>query len=197
MVGKSTRLIKTAIARLGRLVKGRRRILKRGDRFDARLHFIVTLAATRKDQARRATNGLPSLVGFTRNLSETGLTLLLPSVRIGDAYITDAENCLEIKLELPLGPVVILAAPVRFEQLPKREAGCGYLLAVCIVSADGAERERYIAYVRTGGVEERRSPEKRKAPATVSGSNNATQAGKWETLTTASISKAFEQFVRE
>jgi hypothetical protein len=196
MAGKSTELIQRLTARLKGFVKGRRRVLKRGERFDARLPFIVTLAVARKELTRRAANRAPSLIGFTRNLSETGLTLLLPSVRIGDAYITDAENCLEIKLELPGEPVVIRAAPVRFEQLPRREAGCGYLLAVRIVSEDGAELERYTAYVKTGGKEETLSPEKRKTTA-AGAANIAAQAGKWEALTPASVSKAFEQFVRE
>jgi hypothetical protein len=198
MAGKKANLIQRLTARLRRFVKGRHRVLKRQDRFEARLPFVVTLAGSGRDSGKRAHGRLPALVGFTRNLSETGLTLLLPSVRIGDAYITDAESRLEIKLELIDGPVMIRTAPVRFEQLPRREAGCGYLLAVRIEGFIEGERERYVAYLKGGGTDGRRTPERRRAvAAATNGSNSASQAGKWESLTPASVSKAFEKFVRE
>ncbi|HEX8919886.1 MAG TPA: PilZ domain-containing protein, partial [Pyrinomonadaceae bacterium] len=139
----------------------------------------------------------PALVGFTRDLSETGLTLLLPSVRIGSAYLTDVESYLEVKLELPGGAVAIRTASVRFEQLPRREAGCGYLLAVRIVNMQNDERDRYVAFLKTLGKRGQWAREPVKAQAVISGSNNTAQTANWEDPTPASVSKAFEQFVRE
>jgi hypothetical protein len=196
MAGKTTDLIHSVVARFRGFVKGRHRVLTRGERFDARLSFIVTLLDAGRGSRARHTDA-PALLGFTRNLSETGLTLLLPSVRIGDAYVTDIERHLEVKLELPDGPVALHTAPVRFEQLPRREAGCGYLLAVRITGGRGDGRERYVAYLKRAGDKEDGKPERRKASATVGGPNATAQAGMWEALTPASVSKAFEKFVRE
>jgi hypothetical protein len=196
MAGKTTDLIHAAVTRVRGFVKGRHRILKRGDRFDARLPFVVTLLDAGRGSRTRQRDA-PALLGFTRNLSETGLTLLLPSVRIGDAYVTDIERRLEVKLELPEGSVELHTTPVRFEQLPRREAGCGYLLAVSIMGAQGDGRDRYIAYLKRAGSNEAGTPERRKGNATGGISNASAQAGKWEALTPASVSKAFEKFVRE
>jgi hypothetical protein len=197
MAGKSADLIQRVVTRVRVFVKGRHRILTRGDRFDARLPFVVTLLDAERGFRTRLQDA-PALLGFTRNLSETGMTLLLPSVRIGDAYVTDIERRLEVKLELPEGPVALHTTPVRFEQLPRREAGCGYLLAVRITGAQGDGHERFVAYLKRAGNKEDSAPERRKGVAAGGGSNAATpQAGKWEALTPASVSKAFEKFVRE
>jgi hypothetical protein len=199
MAGRISALVHSVGARLRRFAKGRHRVLVRGERFDARLPFVVTFLSSRKGpQSRRSDK--PALLGFTRNLSETGMTLLLPSVRIGDAYLTDIERHLEIKLELPDGPLAIHTTPVRFEQLPRREAGCGYLLAVRIVDVLNDKRDRYLALLKTVGGKDVRAPERRKASAAGGGAGNtatAAQSGMWESLTAASVSKAFEKFVRE
>lgn len=196
MAGKFSHLIKSVAARVGRYVNKRRRSLRLGVRFETRLPFLITMLGTE----RGSTKGLqdnPALVGFTRNLSETGLTLLLPSVRIGNAYLTDVESYLDVRLELPGGPVAIRTASVRFEQLPRREAGCGYLLAVRIVNMQNDERDRYVAYLKTLGSKKQGLRERVKAHAVINGSNLAAQTANWEDPTPASVSKAFEQFVRE
>src|ERR1041384_4773078 len=121
MAEKSSGLISSVASRLRRYVKGGGRFLRHGKRYEMRLPFIVTLLGRGR---RRARSLQDALVGYTRDVSETGLTLLLPSVRVGDAYLTDAGSLLEVKLELPDGAVRMLATSVRFEQLSPEEAGC-------------------------------------------------------------------------
>lgn len=196
MAGKLSHLIKAFVARLSRSLNKRRRVLRLGARFEARLPFLVTLLGAEKGSAK-ALSDTPALVGFTRDLSETGLTLLLPSVRIGNTYLTDAESYLDVSLELPGGPVAIRTASVRFQQLPGREAGCGYLLAVRIVNMQNDERDRYIAYLKSLAGKEQGTLKRVKAQAAVRGSNKSIQTGNWEAPTPASVSKAFEKFVRE
>ena len=141
MAEKGHGLISSITARLRNYLKGRRGLLRRGERYDARLPFVITLLGTDRVSARFLRD-VPALVGYTRDMSETGLTLLLPSVRAGDAYLTNVGSSLELKLDLPGGAVTMLTTSVRFEQLSRKEAGCGYLLAVSIVSKDaGRERE--------------------------------------------------------
>lgn len=184
--------------RLRRYMTERRRALRRGARFEARLPFIITLLGTAKDPAASLPDAL-ALVGHTRDLSETGLTLLLPSVRIGDAYLTDGGSYLGVKLQLPSGPVAMLTVSVRFEQLPQKEDECGYLLAVRIIKMQDGERERYLAYLSSSESKESRTRDRRQAQsaASITGLNSKAQAGTWDALTPASVSKAFEQFLRE
>ena len=196
MAGKTSNLIKSLVARLHKFLKRRRRVLRLGARFDARLPFLITLLATDKGSAKNLPRD-PALVGFTRDLSETGLTLMLPSMRIGDAYLTDVESYLEVKLELPGGAVSIRTASVRFEQLRRREAGCSYLLAVRIINMQNEDRDRYVAYLKTIGSKQKGTHEQRKAQGASGSSNNPAPSAKWETLTPASVDQAFEQFVQE
>jgi hypothetical protein len=198
MAGKSFHLIKSALAWLGKYLKRRRRMLRLGVRYEARLPFLVTLLGSRKGSAARSAKEAPTLLGFTRDLSETGMTLLLPSLRLGGAYLTDIESYLEVKLELPGGAITIRTASVRFEQLPRREADCSYLLAVRIVNMQHDERDRYIAYLKSLGLKKKgTSVETLKQTAGAEGSFNASPAGKWEALTPASVNQAYEQFVQK
>jgi hypothetical protein len=198
MAEKTSRLIRSVTARLRKYVnEHRRRVLKRDARSEARLPFIITLLVPGKGSTRRLMD-TPAIVGHTRDLSETGLTLLLPSVRVGDLYLTDVESRLEIKLELPGGPVKLLTASVRFEQLTGKEVGCGYLLAVRIVEMQNDARARYLAYLYTIRNKGKQMHERRQAQAgALTGPNNKAQSGTWEALTPASVSSAFEQFLRE
>lgn len=196
MAGKTSNWIKLSFARFRKFLKRRRQVLRLGARFDARLPFLVTLLGTDKSSAKN----LPvdaALVGFTRDLSETGLTLMLPSMRIGDAYLTDVESYLEVKLELPGGAVAIRTASVRFEQLHRMEAGCSYLLAVRIINMQNDDRDRYVAFLKTVGSKKKGKSKQRTAEGGINGPGNTTPAGKWETLTPASVDQAFERFVQE
>jgi hypothetical protein len=70
------------------------------------------------------------------------------------------------------------------------------VLAVRIVNMQNDERDRYVAYLKTLGRQEQETREYGIAQTVINGSNNTTQTGKWEALTPASVSKAFEKFVR-
>ncbi|MDT4955400.1 MAG: hypothetical protein QOJ02_3538 [Acidobacteriota bacterium] len=195
MAEKTSELIRSVTKRLRKYVNDRRRALRRDARSEARLPFIITLRVPGKSAVAKSLADAPAIVGHTRDMSASGLTLLLPSVRIGDLYLTDVESRLEVKLALPDGPLKILTASVRFEQLKGKEAGCSYLLAVRIVEMQNDARDRYIAYLKTIRSKGRRARERRQAQAgALTGPNSKAQSGTWEALTPASVSSAFEQF---
>lgn len=196
MAEKSSGLVRSVTAQLRRYARGGGRFLRRGRRYEARLPFVVSLLDTSRGRVRYLPDA-PALVGYTRDLSETGLTLLLPSVRVGEAYLTDGGCRLEVKLELPGGAITVLATSVRFEQLAREEAGCGFLLAVSIVEMKEAERQRYSKFLKTAAGKETRNPEGRKAQASSSAPGGSAQRGAWDALTPASVDQAFEQFLRK
>jgi hypothetical protein len=190
-------LVRSVTAFLREYVNDRRRVLRRGSRYGARLPFIISLLGVEPDSAE-SRPGAPALVGQTRDLSESGMTLLLPSVRVGGSYLTDGENYLGIQLELPSGRVAMLALSVRFEQLPEKEDGCGYLLGVRIIKMQEGERELYTTFLNTLRSTERRARERRRAQSTsLAGQHGTAQGSTWENLTPTSISMAFEKFLRE
>ena len=150
----------------------------------ARLPFKVVLLTVQEEAAVDFV-GMRSLTGYTRDLSETGLTLMLSVVRIGDRYLTDREHYLGIRLELPGGPVSMLAASVRFEHTE----GTDYLLGVRIIRIREEERAYYLTYLRTLSTKDRRQHTGDNARAA------APPAKTW--ITPAQVSEAFERFLRE
>src|ERR1043166_7010942 len=99
------------VSHLRRFV-GNRRAHKR---VRARLNFTLSLSDPRVN-----TNGsrrLPTLDGYTLDVSTTGLALVVPAIRIGEHYLAGNDRRLHIKLELPAGPVEMRVATVRYESL--------------------------------------------------------------------------------
>src|SRR4051812_38711883 len=109
-------LINSLAGRLRAFVGDRRRAYRRNARVDSRLLYRLVLLDT-KEQNADAVADKKSLGGNTRDLSETGLTLLLKTVRIGGSYLTEMDRYLGVRLELPDGPVSMLATSTRFKDV--------------------------------------------------------------------------------
>ncbi|HZG52129.1 MAG TPA: PilZ domain-containing protein [Pyrinomonadaceae bacterium] len=127
-----------ASALLREYVTERRSAHRRNARYAARIPFNVSVAGAKPAAA---------LAGRTRDLGESGLNLVVPSIRIGGDYITLKENKLSVALELPGGTVSLIATAARFEQLAAE--GEGYLVGVRIEEMSDDDRERYVAHLRT------------------------------------------------
>ena len=133
-----------------RLVSHLRRFIgnrRRSKRVRARLNFILSLT-----DPRVSSNGsrrLPTLGGYTMDVSITGLALVVPAIRIGEHYLAGADRKLHVKLELPSGPVEMTVVTVRYENL---EDDSGYLIGARILEISDADRasfEKYVAKAMT------------------------------------------------
>ena len=91
---------------------------------------------------------LPKLDGFTRDVSESGLALIVPAIRINDSYLMGEGHALLVVMETPHGPVEMRVAPVRYEKLERSETDKGYLVGVRITEIGEQERERFNAYLK-------------------------------------------------
>jgi hypothetical protein len=89
------------------------------------------------------------LEGYTRNLSETGLAIVVPSLYLGGRYFNLVGSPLHIVLELPAGRVRISATTVRCERLDEKEGEDGYLVGLCITEMNDSEWVKLVQYVRT------------------------------------------------
>ena len=126
------------VSRLRRFVGNRRH----SKRVRARLRFTLSLS-----DPRLSTNGhrrLPSLDGYTLDVSATGLALVVPAIRIGEHYLAGDERKLHVKLELPAGPVEMRVGTVRYESL---EDGSGYLIGARILEMSASDRASFDSYV--------------------------------------------------
>ncbi|HKG58219.1 MAG TPA: PilZ domain-containing protein [Pyrinomonadaceae bacterium] len=129
------------VSQLRRFIGNRRH----SKRVGTRLTFTLSLS-----DPRVRTNGsrrLPTLNGYTLDVSVTGLALIVPAIRIGEHYLAGADRKLHVKLELPSGPVEMKVVTVRYEDL---EDGSGYLIGARILEISDADRasfEKYVAKV--------------------------------------------------
>ena len=178
--------------RLREYVGDRRRALRRAARVTARLPLAVAPLDDVQD-VRDDLAGMRTLAGCTRDLSGTGLTLLLPAVRVGGRYITDREGYLGVRLDLPDGPLCLLAVPARFEQLDASAEEYSFLLAVRIIKMAESEGARYLAYLSTLASNDRRAAERERAGAVLN-TSAAGQANVWDGMTPVFVAEAFNKF---
>lgn len=174
----------SSLARLRKYVGDRRRAPRRGARFVARLPISVSPLRDGQDFDLRTQL---SLAGSTRDLSRGGITLLLPAMRVGSLYLTDAAGYMGVTVETPHGSVRMLATPVRFEQIDGDEGGYVYLIGVRILRMGEEDRANYLAFLKTLSGYERRTDE-READAS---------GGEWASVTPAHVAEAFEKYLRQ
>ena len=135
--------IQLLINRLRRYVGERRDSPRHKAQRQARLLFSVSIVGADKSN----THTIP-LEGVTHDISEKGLALIVPSLRVGDRYLVD-EGCTlrVILLDLPTGQVEIYATPVRYKQLHEPEIG--HLVGVRITSMSEGDRVRLLQFLKT------------------------------------------------
>lgn len=93
--------------------------------------------------------------GHTRNLSLIGMAIVLPEARFTDAELRGGHGGggHRARLLLHIAPrtLALDATIVRYEQLDDEDALTGWLIAARITRLAGAERERYVQFLRTFG----------------------------------------------
>ncbi len=126
--------LRTIVNGLRRFVGERRRAL----RHQVRLRASVSLAE----------HSAQKLSGHTRDLSATGLALILPAIRIGERYLMGEGKQIVVALELPSNSVVIRAMPVRYERLEEEAGEAGYLVGAHINEMSETDRSLFVEYLR-------------------------------------------------
>ncbi|MBV9957413.1 MAG: PilZ domain-containing protein [Acidobacteria bacterium] len=120
------------------------RSLRQSPRYSPRLPFKLSMLDQESGGGVRLAL---KLSGYTRNISETGMALLVPAIRSGDYHLAARNRKLLIVLELPDGPIRLQAAPIRYEQLNRHYAERGYLIGVRIISMSDDDRLRFLKYL--------------------------------------------------
>lgn len=135
-------LIRYLLGRLRGAVSDRRR----APRYDARLFFSVSII----DQKANNEGARPpqTLVGRTRNLSETGVGLVVPSLSLGTGHLNDENSTLRLTLDLPAGKVEVQVVPVRSHQLDEGDKESGYFIGARITHMSDEARAGFTAYLR-------------------------------------------------
>ena len=112
-----------------------------------RLRFSLSLADV-PPKANGARRRSPVLEGYTRDVSATGLALILPAIRLGEHYLTGEGRTLHVVLEFPSGTIEMNVIPVRYERLDESETEKGYLIGASITEMSDHDRARLKAGMR-------------------------------------------------
>jgi len=131
---------RTIVSRLRQYV-GDRRHSKR-----QRVRLGLSLSLVTVTKSLNGTRRINWMDGHTLDLSSNGLALVVPQITLGEHHLVGENRGLNLKLQLPGGPVEMQATPVRYERL-EDESETGYLIAVKIVHMPEADRARFSAYV--------------------------------------------------
>lgn len=112
--------LRSIASRLRRLVADRRR----APRHKVRLSVLVSLLDASGTQPANVS-------GHTRDVSEDGLALILPIIRVGDRYLVGDAATLRITLRLPDANVRLYGTPVRYERLDEtQQQDRGFLVGI-------------------------------------------------------------------
>ena len=139
-------LIRSIAGRLREFVGNRRVSPRYVAHLEVGLALNISVSGAGAGVSKKTSEPL-SLAGYTRDISASGLALIVPSIRVGGQYVTGENRRLRIKLKLPTGPIEIHATPVRYSPLDEDGADTGYLVGVQIVSISDEDRALFNAYL--------------------------------------------------
>lgn len=135
-------VIRSVVSRVRVFFKDRRQ----SPRLQLRLPFDVSIH--REGDLNGLRKRAQTLRGFTRDLSQKGLALLVPQVHLDGHHLAAGGRQLEIELEVDRGkPISMRVMPQRYERLDESDSGCSYLIGVRIVGLPEADRLRYLEFI--------------------------------------------------
>jgi hypothetical protein len=110
-----------------------------------KLEFRVLLVAT-KMGADGEEQTLP-LIGYTRDISESGLALLVSAKSMGVLYGLGQDYTLQLVLTIPRGPIELEVRPVRYKHINEGKAGSFILIGAQITKISDQDRSRFVEYL--------------------------------------------------
>jgi c-di-GMP-binding flagellar brake protein YcgR len=135
-------LLRSIVGRLREFAGDRRHAYRR------RIKLPITVSLHHYTGQANGRRPVPAIQGHTRDISSTGLGLIVPAIRIGEHYLTGEDRLLRIVLELPSGPIQLIATPVRYEPLSENEDEQGFVIGVRITEISAQDRERFTSALK-------------------------------------------------
>jgi hypothetical protein len=89
-----------------------------------------------------------TLFGSTRDLSDSGLALIVPAFLLDENFCTDKASALQVRLELPAGTVSLCASPVHCKPLNQRDPSDGSIIGARIVEMEEDDHQGYLRFLR-------------------------------------------------
>ncbi|MDQ3908631.1 MAG: PilZ domain-containing protein [Acidobacteriota bacterium] len=134
------------LARLRKPHGERRAAPRYATHLENRLSVHVDLADAKLGPSR-AQREPQQLIGYTRDVSESGLGVVLPDVRIAGRLVVGRDRSLRVRLGLPGRVVEMSAQAVR--HVPLEGGETGYLVGIQIQEMSQDDRAYYAKFLRS------------------------------------------------
>lgn len=110
-----------------------------------RVPVIITLEPHRDGQPETL-----ALKGETRDLSVSGIALIVPSIRLNEKYLVGENRKIYAALDLPNGRINVELIGCRYEQIDMHDSTANYLVGARIVAVSDADKALYREYLKHG-----------------------------------------------
>ena len=138
------------------MVKLKNSIMSRAYRFLGRyIHakrygMNLPLSVSLLDQKKTAVSVPCSteMSGHLRDISKTGLSLIVPSMRFGNRFLISGHYPLQVLVELPNRVLNIQVAPVRYDKLKEEQSERRYLIGARIMQMTDSDREHLRDFIQ-------------------------------------------------
>ena len=130
---------------IGKLAASLRRHF--GDRRAAPRYHLeerLTVSVERPNVGGRPSNLPTAVYGYTRDVSETGLSFVLTELSIGSYHFDVPGRAMSIHLKLPRGPIEMEVAYVRHAEVEG-----GHLVGVRILGMSPKARAHYQSFIKS------------------------------------------------
>lgn len=120
-------------------------------RFTTRLRCRLLFPSTESSEGVRRHAPAPPLVGYTRDVSSSGLAVIVSNISSAGGHFTDLDATVLVELDLPSGQIEVQTAPARIERLAAGGADSGYLIGLRITKIHDSLRPRFEQFIYTLG----------------------------------------------
>ena len=139
---KVMKLVNSLVGRAGKLLG----TYIHARRHEARLPLSVSLIEPTTSAFSRSYS--PAMAGHLRDISRTGISLVVPSIRFGNRFLLSGHDPLRVIVELPGGAVNLQVAPVRYDKLDDEPGERQYLIGARIMQMDDSDRAHLSQYIQ-------------------------------------------------
>ncbi len=111
-----------------------------------KLWFDADLPGERAQEAARAA----CITGETIDISRTGISFLVPSIRTKEKYLVGQERNVHVEIDLPTGKVYMRVLGKRYKKVGIHISTEKFLVGATICNLSGTDLENYETFLRTG-----------------------------------------------
>lgn len=90
------------------------------------------------------------VLGETFDISRSGISVIVPSIRVKEKYLVGHERPLHIEMELPTGKVEMTVMGKRYEKVGVHISTERFLVGAHILKLTGGDKEAYETFLKRG-----------------------------------------------